>query len=44
MAILANPDVQGLYATHLTAATGPAVEVLQGDIKLVTFDAGPQRV
>lgn len=47
-AIQANPDLEGVYATHYAAATGAAAAILeagkQGQIKLIAFDAAPQQV
>lgn len=47
-AILANPDLAGVYATHETAANGAAAAIKaegkQGAIKLVAFDSAPNQI
>ena len=47
-AINANPDLNGVYATHETAANGAASAIKaagqQGKIKLVAFDSAPNQV
>lgn len=47
-AILANPDLAGVYATHETAANGAAAAIKaagkQGSIKLVAFDSAPNQI
>lgn len=46
--LAANPDLAGIFATNLFSAQGTATGLLQagvqGDVKVVGFDAGPAQV
>jgi ribose transport system substrate-binding protein len=47
-AIRANPDLKGIYVSHLAAAQGAASAILgaekRGEIKLIAYDADPEQV